>query len=142
MLRLSSVQRFSRLAFSLLFNAVPGTAMLRITVAFIVVTLTGLPVLPAMCHTWCGEDKTTTGSCHDEAVGNGSAVVITERAGCRALVTDYPFIRDDARSVLHTVQYFPTGRSVAALTSTTRRFIPFAPHIPRGVPVPLFVLRV
>src|SRR5262245_63830689 len=102
LLHLSSVQRFSSLAFSLLFSAVPGTAMLRITVAFIVVTLTGLPVLPAMCHTWCGEDKATREYCHNEAVGNGSAAVITERGICRALVTDDPFIREDARLVPHT----------------------------------------
>ena len=45
------------------------------TVALIVTTLTGLPVVPAICLSWCGEQKTTTQYCHDEAVGDGLAVI-------------------------------------------------------------------
>ena len=117
--------------------------MLRITVAFIVVTLTGLPVLPAMCHTWCGEDKATSDTCHDEAVGNGSAAVISERAECRALVTDYPFIREDARPVLHTVQPLSAARMmVSTPTSTARAFIARLDTVSPGAPAPPLVLRV
>ena len=114
--------------------------MLRITVAFIVVTLTGLPVLPAMCHAWCGEDKTTTGPCHDEALGNGLAAVITERAECGALVADYPFIREDAQPVLHAVPSLPAVRTAPALTFATQTFI--ALPLRTGVPAPPVVLRV
>ena len=117
--------------------------MLRITVAFIVVTLTGLPVLPAMCHAWCGEDKTTTGPCHDEALGNGLAAVITERAECRALVTDDPFIREDARPVLHTVQPLPAARlTVSTPTSSARAFIARLDAVSSCAPGRLLVLRV
>jgi hypothetical protein len=117
--------------------------MLRITVAFIVVTLTGLPVLPAMCHTWCGEDTATRESCHDEAVGNGSAAVITERAICTGLVTDDPFIREDARPVLHTVQLLPAARlSVSTPTSSARAFIARLDAVSSRAPAPLLVLRV
>jgi hypothetical protein len=117
--------------------------MLRITVAFIVVTLTGLPVLPAMCHAWCGEDKTTNEYCHDEAVGNGSATLITERAICTALVTDDPFIREDARPVLHTVQAWLAVRmTVPRPPSTARRFIARLDKANPGAPAPPLVLRV
>jgi hypothetical protein len=141
---LSSIQRFSSLAFSLLFNAVSGTAMLRITVAFIVVTLTGLPVLPAMCHAWCGEDKATNEYCHDEAVENGSATLITERAAiCTALVTDDPFIREDARPVFHTVQPLLAVRMmVPRPTSPARAFIARLDRVSPGAPAPPLVLRV
>ena len=117
--------------------------MLRITVAFIVVTLTGLPVLPAMCHMWCGEDKTTTEYCHDEAVGNGSVAVMAERAGCKALVTHDPFIREDARPVLHTVQHLPAARAASLLT-TTAMHSGSTPRRPTTLPPPLppLVLRV
>jgi hypothetical protein len=116
--------------------------MLRITVAFIVVTLTGLPVLPAMCHTWCGT-KTTSESCHDEAVGNGSAAVITDRAECRALVTEYPFIREDARPVLHTVPLLTAARTASLLTTAAAHT--FSAPRQRTVlasPAPPLVLRV
>jgi hypothetical protein len=129
-------------ALLLLLKDAPGTAMLRLTVALIVVTLTGLPVLPTMCHTWCGEDKTIAGSCHDEAVGNGSAAVITVRAECRALVTVDPFIRDDARPVLHAVPLPHAARASApALLAAAHTF---AFHRPASVaaPAPPLVLRV
>jgi hypothetical protein len=117
--------------------------MLRITVAFIVVTLTGLPVLSAMCHAWCGEDKATNGYCYDEAVGNGSATLITERAICTALVTDDPFIREDARPVLHTVQRLLAVRmTIPRPTSTARAFIARLDKESPGAPNPLLVLRV
>ena len=117
--------------------------MLRITVAFIVVTLTGLPVLPAMCHTWCGEDKAPREHCHDEAVGNGSAAVITKRAICRALVTDDPFIREDARPVLHTVQPLPAARlTISTPTSSACAFIARLDAVSPGAPAPPLVLRV
>ena len=117
--------------------------MLRLTVAFIVVTLTGLPVLPAMCHTWCGEDKTKSGYCHDEAVGNGSAAVITQRAECRALVIDSPFIREDARPVLHTVQYLTAARTASLLTTAAaHHFSAPHQHTVLASPAPPLVLRV
>jgi hypothetical protein len=99
--------------------------MLRLTVALIVVTLTGLPVLPAMCHTWCGEDKTTTEYCHDEAVGNGS------------------FIREDARPVLHTVQYLTAARTASMLTTAAAHsFSAPHQHTVLAPPAPPLVLRV
>jgi hypothetical protein len=117
--------------------------MLRLTVAFIVVTLTGLPVLPAMCHTWCGEDKTKSGYCHDEAVGNGSAAVVTQRAECRALVIDSPFIREDARPVLHTVQYLTAARTASLLTTAAaHHFSAPHQHPVLASPAPPLVLRV
>ena len=109
--------------------------MLRLTVAFIVVTLTGLPVLPAMCHTWRGTTATSE-FCHDEAVENGSAA---ERAECRALVTDYPFIREDARPVLHAVPSLPAA-GTAAVTFAAHTFV--APSVRAGVRTPPLVLRV
>lgn len=117
--------------------------MLRITVALIVVTLTGLPVVPAICLRWCGEHKTTTEYCHDEAVGNGSAVVIAQRVECRALVVDSPFIREDARSVLHTVQPLATARTASMLTTaTTHSFSVPHQHTVLTLPAPPLVLRV
>ena len=117
--------------------------MLRLTVALIVVTLTGLPVLPAMCHTWCGEDKTTNGSCHDEAVANGSAAVVTVRAECRALVTDDPFIREDARPVRHAVQHLTAARTASMLTTAAAHtFNAPHQHTVLASPTPPLVLRV
>jgi hypothetical protein len=87
--------------------------MLRLTVAFIVVTLTGLPVLPAMCHDWCGEDKATTEYCHVEAVGSRSPAVTAAGALCRALFIDDPFLREDARPVPHTVHHLHAARTSA-----------------------------
>lgn len=116
--------------------------MLRLTVALIVVTLTGLPVVPAICLSWCGEHKTTTEYCHDEAVGNGSAAVITQRAECRALVIDSPFIREDARPVLHPVQDLTAARTAPTLRITAAHNLK-APHqlTVLAAPPPL-VLRV
>ena len=117
--------------------------MLRLTVAFIVVTLTGLPVVPAICLSWCGEHKTTTEYCHDEAVGNGSAAVITQRAECRALVIDSPFIREDARPVLHTVQYLTAARTASLLTTAAaHHFSAPHQHIVLASLAPPLVLRV
>ena len=117
--------------------------MLRLTVAFIVVTLTGLPVVPAICLSWCREHKTTTEYCHDEAVGNGSAAVITQRAECRALVIDSPFIRENARPVLHTVQYPIAARTASVLTTAAaHHFSAPHQHIVLASLAPPLVLRV
>jgi hypothetical protein len=133
----------SCLALPLLFMRAPGTAMLRITVAFIVVTLTGLPVLPAMCHTWCGEDKTTSEFCHDEAVGNGSPAITTAWANCRAPVIDSSFIREDARPVLHTVQLLTAARTASLLaTAAAHTFSAPHQHTVLASPAPPLVLRV
>jgi hypothetical protein len=90
--------------------------MLRLTVLLIVVTLTGIPVLPAACLTWCGEHRTTTGYCH-EAVKNGSPVVTDANATCKALLTERTFIREEARPVLHAVHSLPVFR-IAETTPT------------------------
>jgi len=117
--------------------------MLRHAVALIVVTLTGLPVVPAICLSWCGEHKTTTEYCHDEAVGNGSAAVISQRAECRALVIDSPFIREDARPVLHTVQHLSTARTASMLaTAAAHSFSAPHQHTVLASPKPPLVLRV
>jgi hypothetical protein len=117
--------------------------MLRITAAFIVVTLTGLPVLPAMCHTWCGEDKTTSEYCHDEAVGNGSPAITTARAECTSLAVDSPFIREDARPVLHTVQHLTAARTSSMLTTAAAHsFSAPHQHTVLASPAPPLVLRV
>jgi len=115
--------------------------MLRLTVALIVVTLTGLPVLPAMCHTWCGEDKTTIGSCHDGAVENGFAVVINEGVECDALVTDYPFIAKDDRPVLHTVPSLLAATTVPTLSAPRHTSLAFIRHAVYRVPAMSRVLR-
>ena len=103
----------------------PGTAMLRLAVALIVVTLTGLPVVPAICLSWCGEHKTTTEYCDDEAVGNGA------------------FIREDARPVLHTVQYLTAARTASLLTTAAaHHFSAPHQHIVLASLAPPLVLRV
>ena len=116
--------------------------MLRLTVALIVVTLTGLPVLPAMCHAWCGEDKTTRGSCHDEAVENGFAAVINQRAECGALVTDDLFIAKDYRPVLHTVPLLPATSLIPTLRAARHTSLAFGRHAVYRVPALSLVLRV
>jgi hypothetical protein len=117
--------------------------MLRVTVALIVVTLTGLPVAPAICLSWCGEHKTISEYCHDEAVGSGSAAVITQRAECRALVLDSPFIREDARPVLHTVPHLTAARTASMLTTAAaHRFSASHQHTVLASPAPPLVLRV
>ncbi len=65
--------------------------------------MTGLPVLPAVCLTWCGEHRTTIGFCHDEAVKNGLPTVTAATDSCTALLTDGTFVREDTRPVLHAV---------------------------------------
>jgi hypothetical protein len=114
--------------------------MLRITVFFIVVTLTGLPAFSAACFTWCGEHSTTTGSCHDEAVKNGSPVLSVANVACTALLAERTFMREDARPVLHAVHAVPVfaataPRTAPALASRDRGVI----HPPPTVPI---VLRV
>lgn len=89
--------------------------MLRLSVLLIVVTLTGLPVLPAVCLTWCGEHRTTIGFCHDEAVKNGLPVVRAANATCTALLTERTFIREEARPVLHAVHTLPMFEAAAPL---------------------------
>jgi hypothetical protein len=117
--------------------------MLRLTVALIVVTLTGLPVVPAICLSWCGEHKTTTEYCHDEAVGNGSPAITTARAACGAFVKDSPFIREDARPVLHTVQHLTAARTASMLgTAAAPSFNAPRPHTVLASPAPPLVLRV
>ena len=115
--------------------------MLRLTVALIVVTLTGLPVLPAMCHGWCGEDKTTIGSCHDEAVENGFAPVINERAPCGALVTDDPFIAKDDRPVLHTVPFLLAATTEPTLSAASHTSLALHRPAAHRVPALSIVLR-
>jgi hypothetical protein len=107
--------------------------MLRLTVAFIVVTLTGLPVLPAICHVWCGS-TTTSEFCHDEAVENGFAVVINEGAECGALVTDRLFIAKDDRPVLHTVPSLPAASGAPALSAARHTSIALRRHAAHRVP--------
>jgi hypothetical protein len=117
--------------------------MLRLTVALIVVTLTGLPVVPAICLSWCGEQKTTTEYCHDEAVGNGSAVVITQRAECGALVIDSSFIRENARPVPYTVPHLTAARTALMLTTAAaHQFSAPHQHTVLAPPAPPLVLRV
>ncbi len=100
--------------------------MLRLAVALIVVTLTGLPVVPAICLSWCVEHKTTTEYCHDEAVGNGA------------------FIREDARPVLHTVQYLTAARTATMATTAAAHSVSVVPrqHTVLASPAPPLVLRV
>ena len=114
--------------------------MLRLTVAFIVVTLTGLPVLPAMCHVWCGS-KTTSEFCHDEAVENGFAAVINEGAECGALVTNYPFIAKDDRPVLHTVPSLPAASVIPMLSVARHTSIALSRHVAHRVPALSLVRR-
>jgi len=116
--------------------------MLRVTVALIVVTLTGFPVAPAICLSWCGEHKTTTEYCHDEAVGNGSAAVMTQRADCTALVIDSPFIREDARPVLHAVQHLTSARTASTLTITAPHSLSARNQLTVLAPPPPLILRV
>lgn len=117
--------------------------MLQVTVALIVVTLTGVPIVPAICLSWCGEHKTTTEYCHDEAVGNGSPAITPARAACSAPVIDNPFIRAAARPVLHTVQMplSPTT-AAAALNHTSAAFAAYARSGRVAAPTRLLVLRV
>ncbi len=115
--------------------------MLRLRVALIVVTLTGLPVLPAMCHAWCGEDKTTSGSCHDEAVENGFAAVINQRADCGALVTDDLFIAKDDRPVLHTVPFLLPVTTAPALSPASHALFALHRFTANRVPALSLVLR-
>ena len=112
--------------------------MLRLTVMCIVVMLTGLPVVPAICFRWCGEHKATAAHCQDEAVGNGSAA---ERAECKALVTDDPFIREDARPAPHAVPSLVTPSGVPTETSATHTVIALRRTAVHGVPAPTLVLR-
>ena len=114
--------------------------MLRLTVASIVVTLTGLPVLPAMCHVWCGS-ITTTEFCHDGAVENGFAAVINEGTECGALVTDYPFIAKDDRPVLHTVPSLLAATTVPTLSAPRHTSLAFIRHAVYRVPAMSRVLR-
>jgi|RhiMethySRZTD1v2_1073278.scaffolds.fasta_scaffold00121_15 hypothetical protein len=102
--------------------------MLRLTVLLIVVTLTGLPVLPAACLTWCGEHRTTIGFCHDEAVKNGLPVVSAATVTCTALLADGTFVREEARPVLHAVQTLPVFGAVAPPPTA-----PLLAHLHRGV---------
>jgi hypothetical protein len=88
--------------------------MLRLTVLLIVVTVTGLPVLPAACLIWCGEHRTTIGFCHDEAVKSGSPVVTAANAACEALLTEGTFIREEVRPGLHAVHTLPVFGAVAS----------------------------
>jgi hypothetical protein len=129
------------MALPLLFKPAPGTAMLRLTVAFIVVTLAGLPVLPIMCHAWCGQDKTTREYCHDEAVENGSPTV-TAGAMCSSLVPDNPFIGEDARPVLHTVHQIPARKTISTLSAAAHTFLTPGRVVNGAAPAPPLVLRV
>jgi hypothetical protein len=132
-----------QVALPLLLLQAPGTAMLRITVALIVVTLTGLPVVPAICLSWCGDHKTTTEYCHDEAVGNGSPTITAARADCSAPVIENPYIREDARPVLHTVQLLTPARTASMLTiAVAHRFNAPRQHTVLASPHPPLVLRV
>lgn len=115
--------------------------MLRLTVLLIVVTLTGLPVLPAVCLTWCGEHRTTIGFCHDEAVGNGSPVVTAANATCTALLTERTFIREEARPVLQAVHTLPVFGAVKPL-ATARAFVRGRRDVINAPPAAAFVLRV
>jgi len=78
--------------------------MLRLTAILVVATLTGLPVVPAACLTWCGEQQTTRGYCHDEAAKNGAPIITTASASCGSVVTEGAFIREEGRPVLRAVQ--------------------------------------
>lgn len=116
--------------------------MLRLTVTLIAVTLTGLPVVPAICLSWCGEHKTTIEYCHDEAVGNGSPTVTTARADCNAPVTDNPFIREDPRPAPHTVQDLPAVRMTVSALTPVHPFIALPGNVSHAAPPPPLVLRV
>src|SRR5262245_10486585 len=113
--------------------------MLRFTVLLIVVTLTGLPVLPAACLSWCGEHRTTLGFCHNEAVKNGLPIVVAATDTCTALLTDGTFILEEARPVLHAVHNLPVFEASAPLATA------FAGHRPSAMearPQAPLVLRV
>jgi hypothetical protein len=116
--------------------------MLRIAVAITVVTLTGLPVLPAICLSWCGTHTTTSEHRHDEAVESGSPAM-TAGAMCGALVTDHPFIGEDARPVLHTVHQIPAARkNVMGLSAAAHTVRAPGHEVHPVAPAPPLVLRV
>lgn len=104
------VRRAVRLALPLLPNQTHGTTMPRLTAFLIVVTLTGLPVFPTACLTWCGEQDTATGFCHDEA-RDGSVFISSANVTCKALVADGWFVREEMRPVLHAVCDLPMSRT-------------------------------
>ena len=84
--------------------------MPRLTAFLIVVTLTGLPVFPTACLSWCGELDTATGSCHDEA-RDGSVFISSAKDTCKTLVAEGSFIREEMRPVLHAVCDLPMSRT-------------------------------
>jgi hypothetical protein len=116
--------------------------MLRITVALIVVTLTGLPVLPAICVNACGEHKTATTHCHDEAVENGAPIITAAGAACSALFIATLFVREDARPVLHTVHTLSSTRTAAALIYAAHAFVAHPRDMPATEARRSLVLRV
>jgi hypothetical protein len=101
--------------------------MLRLTAFLVVVTLTGLPVVPAVCLSWCeAQEKTTIGNCHDEAGRNGSPILISGSTMCSALL-ERPFTREETRPVLGAVSSLPVSRIAGSPLSPTA-------HTPAGEP--------
>ena len=65
----------------------------------IVLTLTGEPVVNALCATWC-DTSSETMNCREEAIAPATAAEVKmPGTACTAFITIIPFVKEDVRGV-------------------------------------------
>ena len=71
--------------------------MASVAALFIVLTLTGEPVVNALCVTWC-DTSSETMNCREEAIVPATAAELTvAETACTTFITGSPFVKEDVR---------------------------------------------
>jgi hypothetical protein len=69
------------------------------TALLVILTLTGKPVVNALCVTWCDTSSEIL-NCREEAIAHMSAAELTvAETPCTTFVTTVPFVKEDVRGI-------------------------------------------
>jgi len=118
------------------------TAMAQLAAILIVLTLTGEPVVSALCIAWCDQPSERQ-HCDDViAQPTSPGLSVAGRTFCATLLTASPFLREEGRSAFPAIAP-ATGPNVdCAPTETGLARRQASGDATRGRPVPVLVLRV
>jgi hypothetical protein len=118
-----------------------ATAMAKLVVILIVLTLTGEPVANALCITWCDQPSERQ-PCSDVIAQSTSPALSVAGSSCAALLTPSPFLREEGRSAYPAIASAAGPAVNCGLTETGLAGVRVAGDATRGRPVPAQVLRV
>ena len=119
-----------------------ATAMTQLAAILIVLTLTGEPVVNALCITWCDQPSERQ-YCGDViAQPTSPALSVAGSTACATLLTASPFLREEGRIAYPAIAPATAPNVDCALTETGPARWLASRDATRGRPVPVLVLRV